>query len=101
MVAAFIGVVRSGLPVRPRSLSSLGFALGVVGFSFVFAGFIGVRPSGRLVYQGSLGSLGCVQVIVAFTRFSACIGVRPKFSTSSGVAGFIGVRPGGRQVHPG
>ena len=93
----FIKISRGGDRVRPGSLSSLWYALGVS----KVAGFIGVRPRGRRIHPVSLGSFGYALWDFGFicnrwihwgaSWWSLC---------SYGAASFIGMRPGSRWVRP-
>ena len=99
------GVLRD----RSGSLSSVGYALGVVGFvrgrwvqcvapcafwgSFGVPRFSGVHPVGRRV---SLGSLASALVVVGFVRARWVQWVAPFGSSRPfGFVGFSGLRPGG------
>ena len=78
-----------GRGIHPRSLGSIGIALGVVGFSLV-------RPGCSWVHPGSLCSLGFALGIVGVHLGSHCVSLG-----SSGVFGFTRVRRRGRWVHSG
>ena len=94
---------------RPRSLCSLGYAIGFDGFIRV-CWIIWGHIRGRRVRLGSLVSLGCALGVVLFVQFFWGVPFGSLDSSgvvwligvwSLGVAGFIGVRPWGHQVHRG